>query len=365
MKIAFFHELTPLSGARKVIEEYGKILGKEHKIDLYYVDDGEDKSVLKIFNNVYFFKFDEKHWRGNNWKAKLYKDSIELIRLYFLHKKISKIIKENRYDLVLINPSKFTQAPFLLRFIGEAIYFCEEPLRIVYDELFSIPKGLGFSKIIYEKINRIIRKTIDRGNMKSARVVLANSNFSRDNIGKAYGIKAYVCYLGVDVRKFQPLGIKKAQDILFVGEKTAIEGHDLLEQTLKLYKEKPSVAYVIRNEMGEGISEEKLIRVINRSKIILALSKNEPFGLIPIESMACEVPVIAVNEGGFKESVANGKTGFLIDRKQEKLKDKIDLLLSNDKLRIEMGMAGRKLVLDKFSWEKSAIRFLDIVKTVV
>ncbi len=362
MKIAFFHELTPLSGARKVVEEYGKILRKEHEVDLYYVDDNEDKRVLKFFNNVYYFKFNEKHWRGNNWKAKLYKDSIELIKLYFLHKKISKIIKAKKYDSVLVNPSKFTQAPFLLRFVNKPIYFCEEPLRIVYDELFSIPKDLGFSKIIYEKINRKIRKIIDKRNIKSLWIVLANSNYSRQNVKKAYGIEAYTCYLGADTKKFKSLKIKKTHDLLFVGEKAVIEGYDLLEQTLKLYREKPSVEYVIRNEKGEGIPENNLIEAINNSKIVLALSKNEPFGLLPIEAMSCEVPVIAVSEGGFKESVIDGKTGFLIDRKSEELKDKIDLLLSDDKLRAQMGENGRKLVLDKFTWAKSANRFLNITK---
>ncbi len=358
MKIAVFHELTPLSGARKVVEEYGKIIGKEHEVDLYYIDDKQDDNVLQIFNKVHYFKFESS-------KSRIYRDSIELIRLFLLHRKIAKIMKGKGYDFVFVSPSKFTQAPFLLRFIDKTVYFCQEPLRIVYDSFLEIPKNLNLQKLFYEKINRKIREIIDKRSIWAAQVVLANSNYSRQHIKKAYGIKSHVCYLGVDVEKFRPLSTRKTQDILFVGEKVAIEGYDLLEQAWKLYKGKPSVRYIIRNEKGEGVPEDKLIETINSSKIVLALSKNEPFGLIPIESMSCEVPVIVVNEGGFKESMINGKTGFLIERDPKELKDKIDLLLSDDKLRMEMGKTGRKLVLDKFTWTKSANKFLNIAKKII
>jgi len=358
MKIAFFHELTPLSGARKVVEEYGKILGKEHTIDLYYVDDKEDVTISLFFNKIHYFKFA----RSN---SRIYRDSISLIKLFFLHKKIAKIIKNEGYDFVFVSPSKFTQAPFILRFIDKSIYFCQEPLRIVYDPLFILPKNLNIFKRFYEKINRFNRKVIDKNNINKVKIILANSQFSKDNIKKAYGVNARVCYLGVDADKFKPLKSKKSTDILFIGEKEFIEGFDLLDKTMSLYKKIPILNFVSRDVNGVGISEKKLISEINKSKIVLTLSKSEPFGLIPIESMACEVPVIAVNEGGFKESVIDGKTGFLIDRKPEDLKKTINLLLVNDKLIAEMGKSGRELVLNKFTWTKSANKFLSLAKTII
>jgi len=364
MKIAFFHELTPLSGARKVVEEYGKILRKDHSIDLFYVDDIEDKKVKKIFNKVYYFKFKFKKYEGNNWKTRLYKDSIELLKLYFLHKKISNIIKGNKYDFIFINPSKFTQAPFLLRFIEKSVYFCEEPLRIVYDNLFEFSKDINSIKKIYEKLNRKVRKFIDKDNIKKANIVLANSQFTKDNINKAYGIKACLCYLGVAPKKFLPLTIKKEYDLLFIGEKNNIEGYDLLEDVIKLYKQAPKVMIVVRDIDGNGISEENLIKEYNKSKIVLTLSKNEPFGLSIIEAMACGVPVIALNEGGFKESVVDNKTGFLIKRNPYDLKAKIDLLLEDDNLRDRLGKAGRNRVLTNFTWKISVSNFLKFIRNL-
>ena len=358
MKIAFFHELTPLSGARKVVEEYGKILKKEHEVDLYYVDDKEDASVSLIFNKIHYFKFESS-------KSRIYRDSIGLIRLFFLHKKIAKFMQDKDYDFVFVSPSKFTQSPFLLRMVKKTIYFCQEPLRMVYDPLFRLPEDLIFFKKLYEKINRFSRKIIDKNNINKAKIVLTNSLFSKENIKKAYGINAKICYLGVDSDRFKLVKSTKSTDILFIGEKEFIEGFDLLEKTLVLYKKVPVLRFVTRDINGAGVSEDNLITNINKSRIILALSRSEPFGLIPIETMSCEVPVIAIDEGGFKESVINGKTGFLIDRKPEELKDKIDLLLSDDKLRAQMGENGRKVVLDKFTWVKSANNFLKIAKTII
>lgn len=360
MKIAFFHELTPLSGARKVVEEYGKILSKEHLIDLYYVDQTEDKDVNKIFNKVYFFQFDQNKIKLSGWKLRLYKDSIQLIKLYFLHKKIAKIIKNNKYDFIFVSPSKYSQAPFMLRFLNNTVYFCHEPLRIAYDAFLQVPKNLNLVKSLYERLNRYFRKIIDKENIKKANIVLSNSLFSKENIKRAYGLNSFLCYLGVDVNEFKNLNFKKKQDILFIGEKTEIEGYDILEEVLKLYKTKPTVEFVTRDKNGVGINEHELIKKINESKIILSLSRFEPFGLIPIEAMACETPVIALSEGGLKESVKNNVTGYLVKNNNE-IKGKIDLLLKDEILAKKLGRAGRQEVLSKFTWNISVGNFLKII----
>ena len=360
MKIAIFHELEKLSGARKIVNGYGKILKKENVVDLYYVDYDQEKNLKNNFTNSYFYKFKEKKWEGNNWKIKLYKDTIELIKLYLLHRKVAKIINSKEYDFVLVNPSKFTQTPFLLRFIDKSIYFCQEPLRLVYDDLFRIP-DLNLFKQYYEEINRKIRKLIDRSNINNASLVLANSFFSKQNIKKAYDIKAVVCYLGVDENIFFPTGIQKKFDLLFIGDKSSIEGYDLLTKTLKMYRKVPKICYILRDKTNKRLSEIELIKKYNQVKIVLCLSRSEPFGLISLEAMSCGIPVIAVNEGGYKESVVDGKTGYLVEFSSKILKEKIDYLIDNNQIREKMGMLAREHVLKKFTLEKSVINFLKIV----
>ena len=83
----------------------------------------------------------------------------------------------------------------------------------------------------------------------------------------------------------------------------------------------------------------------------------EPFGLINLEAMACEAPVVASAVGGIVEVVEDGKTGVLVPPAQpEALADAIGRVLANPTLARDMGRAGRKRVEEKFSWASVAER---------
>lgn len=360
MKIAIFHELD-FGGARRTVEEFSKRLNKKFFVDLYYVDDTEEKNIKAVLKNVYYYPFCPKTWKGNNWKVKLYKDTIELIKLYKLHKKISEKIKSKKYDYIFVHPSKYTQAPFLLRFLkNKCIYYCQEPLRMIYDPSVSSDiKNIVFPKNIYEFLIRKIRKWIDLKNFKSALIILANSNFSKNFIEKSYGKKAEVCYLGVDITLFKPLNINKSIEILFIGNKD--EGYDLLNASLKFFKIKPNVYRIFRNNGQLNISDKDLVRIYNKSKVLVALNQNEPFGLIPLEAISCGTPVIAVNTGGYRESVIDGKTGFLISREPKELYNKINKVIKNESLRNQIAKDARAHVLNNWTWDRSIDRFLNII----
>ena len=80
---------------------------------------------------------------------------------------------------------------------------------------------------------------------------------------------------------------------------------------------------------------------------------DEPFGIPLVEAMACQVPVVATRSGGMTEVVEEGKTGLLVERGDAPaLAEAILRLLSNKDLRRAMGKAGRRRVLDLFSWEQ-------------
>jgi glycosyltransferase involved in cell wall biosynthesis len=61
------------------------------------------------------------------------------------------------------------------------------------------------------------------------------------------------------------------------------------------------------------VTEEEKIKLMSEARGFLALSKDEDFGITPVESMLCGTPVIAFNGGGYKETVLNKKTGILFD----------------------------------------------------
>jgi glycosyltransferase involved in cell wall biosynthesis len=60
--------------------------------------------------------------------------------------------------------------------------------------------------------------------------------------------------------------------------------------------------------------------------------------------------------------VLDGATGYLINRDKLELKQKLELLLGNESLRVRFGKNSREHVLAKFTWDKSVNRFLKIIK---
>lgn len=359
MTIAIFHEVD-FGGARRTIDEFAKRLSKTFDLDLYYVDDKKEEGLRKNYKNVFYYPFHPKFWKGKNWKIRLYKDTIELFKLHNLHKKIAHDIKLKNYDYIFVHPSKFTQAPFLLKLLkNKCIYYCQEPLRIVYDKNLSNLSFVKFHKMLYEFFIRKIRKTIDLRNIKSASQVLANSKFSKNFIKKSYRINAKVCYLGVDANIFKPQNVGKSYDALFIGNKD--KDYKLLIDALKFFKKKPKIKTIFR-EKGQSITDKNLVVTYNKSKVVVALNRNEPFGLIPLEAMACGIPVIAIGEGGYNESIINNKTGFLISRDPVELYNKISQIINDEKLRMDFGKSSKENVLKNWTWDKSVERFLQIIK---
>jgi len=91
----------------------------------------------------------------------------------------------------------------------------------------------------------------------------------------------------------------------------------------------------------------------------------EPFGITPLESMACGTPVIGANVGGIKYSVLDGKTGFLVPPNDpETLASKVNLLISNPALHQQMKKASIQRVKENFTWQKVAVLVADLYKQI-
>lgn len=87
----------------------------------------------------------------------------------------------------------------------------------------------------------------------------------------------------------------------------------------------------------------------------------EPFGIVPLEAMACGVPVVAASVGGLVDSVLDGVTGMLVPpRAPEKLGEMLQrLLLDGARLRA-LGVAGVRHVRARYGWRRIAADTLDV-----
>ncbi len=92
----------------------------------------------------------------------------------------------------------------------------------------------------------------------------------------------------------------------------------------------------------------------------------EPFGLTPLEGMACGRPVIGSAVGGITFTIADKRTGFLVPPRDPKaLADRLYVLLTEPERCVQMGRAARTRVEEEFTWETVAQRTSTLYETVL
>jgi len=86
----------------------------------------------------------------------------------------------------------------------------------------------------------------------------------------------------------------------------------------------------------------------------------EPFGLVAVEGMARELPLVVTKSGALAETVVNGETGFVVEKNKRDLKEKVKVLTDSPELRKDMGMKGKKRVLENFNPSIQMKKILEI-----
>ncbi|HET6528801.1 MAG TPA: glycosyltransferase [Balneolaceae bacterium] len=93
----------------------------------------------------------------------------------------------------------------------------------------------------------------------------------------------------------------------------------------------------------------------NAADVFVSTPWYEPFGMTPLESMACGTPVIGSRVGGIKFSVADGETGFLVPpQNPEALADELYALLTNEALNDELRENAIERIKSEFTWDSIA-----------
>lgn len=121
------------------------------------------------------------------------------------------------------------------------------------------------------------------------------------------------------------------------------------------------------------------ITLYSHARVFCTPSIYEPFGIINLEAMACETPVVGSAVGGMKEIILPGETGLLIPLAQQHespfeaihldvysrdLAAGINSLMRDPDRCAKMGRAGRERVLEKFSWTEIAHETLELYRKI-
>ena len=89
----------------------------------------------------------------------------------------------------------------------------------------------------------------------------------------------------------------------------------------------------------------------------------EPFGITPLEAMACARPVIGAQVGGLKSTIVHGKTGYLVEpRNPAALAERLAALHRNPALARRMGLAGQRRVASQYTWSSVVDRLAAIYR---
>ena len=236
----------------------------------------------------------------------------------------------------------------------------------------------------------------------SQRIITVTKNIKKELMGK-YALsekKIIVVPNGANTDLFRPLNIKRAKKeldlddksfyVIFVGYLVQWQGVDrLINAAPFVLKEVPNTKFII---VGEGrilnalkkqveelditdkfiftgkVPYEIIPLYINACDVCITLKTPMKSGFSPLklyEYMSCAKPVVATNTPSF-DILEGYSAGILADpKKTMEVTNAISRLLLNERLRIEMGKNGRKLVEEKYSWRRAAKDVVHVCEEVV
>jgi glycosyltransferase involved in cell wall biosynthesis len=207
------------------------------------------------------------------------------------------------------------------------ICYCHTPPRWLYGYNTSVNFQKYWPVKVYALIIGHFLRLYDFKQAQKVDYFIANSNEVASRIKKFYRRDSTVIYPPVSLPKIQNT---KKQDYYFIVSRiVGAKGLDLAVEAaiksgfkLKIAGSPAGYSFehdkLVKKSQGEveflgQVNDEDLVRLYSQAKGFLALSKDEDFGITPVESQLCGTPVIAFNGGGYKETVIDGKTGVLFN----------------------------------------------------
>jgi len=109
------------------------------------------------------------------------------------------------------------------------------------------------------------------------------------------------------------------------------------------------------------VSRQDMPALLRSSDVVVCTPWYEPFGIVPLEAMACGVPVVAGAVGGLVDTVVDGATGELVHpRRPDQLAATLRRLLADPALHDAYGAAGTDRARSRYSWDRIALDILRV-----
>jgi glycosyltransferase involved in cell wall biosynthesis len=334
---------------------------------------------FKIFSPLHFYEFGASRL-GVFPEIKAFS-----FRAFF---KLLHLARTHRFDILHDNQC-LGYGMLLWKLLGvPVVSTLHHPLSIDRATWFEQPSTLKqkVKRVLYYPLlmQKIVSNHLDR--------IITVSHDSAREIHQAFGIppeKIRVVYNGLDSREFAPIpGLaKKPNSLIFVGNsEDRKKGLLYLLQALAYLPESVSLTVVdggapqrsfapmlvekykvgrrvfFTGKIGPG----DLVRLYGSAEIAVVPSLYEGFGFPAAEAMSCELPVVSSTAGALPEVVGNDGAGILVPaRDGPALAKAIRRLLEDPELRRQMGQAGRRRVVNLFTWENAARQMVEVYREAI
>ncbi|MGC8924206.1 MAG: glycosyltransferase [Candidatus Micrarchaeia archaeon] len=266
------------------------------------------------------------------------------------------------------------------------LWYCHTPNREAFDlyEWRMKQRGLIGKVLFWSSIQAY--KFFEFRVVDKIEGIATNSINSQARIKKYLNRNATVIYPGIDASEYSNKGYEKfflypsritpekrfelAIDA-FMKSGLQKQGYKLVIAGSLIQDRKEHVEYYKKicglikgiGDVRVNITQEELIDLYSRCMAVVFTPINEDFGIVPLEAMASEKPVIAINEGGPTETVVHEKTGYLCNSVEE-ISACMALLHNDPSLKERLGKEGKKVVREKFSWSAFFTKFDALAKEV-
>lgn len=258
------------------------------------------------------------------------------------------------------------------------IWMCPEPSAFIHSQrwIHSLPRNAVGTAA---RIANPALKILDTHLAKYVDYVFANSQFTKDVSCNTYSYHPNlvgISYPGVDVIRFSPAPEVPRSRYKFItcARLTKFKNIDRIIQAIDLIRDLPVTLTIIgkgeeyealvklsrslqlqdRITFLQTISDDQMIQQLRSSYGLIHAAEEEPFGLTPVEAMACGTPVIAINGAGPAETVVHEQTGYLChNAKEPSIAMGIRWLIAQEQQTSKMSAACVKRAA-LFTWESAA-----------